>query len=257
MAVNALRAPVFFVPGIGRRMWSRVSPAALYYLLVMPAVMVRSFADDLGMPVNRSFNQLEAAILFDSPTHWLQGSLIDTAFMRDAGAAIYFTWFFMPLTAGIAVLLFRPRDYARFVGFLLFVYYAILPFYILYPLAPPWAHNPEITRYIGEIFPEATAKDPNPYAAMPSLHVALPAAAALWYGLGSTWGRCVLAYSGVIGFVVIFCGEHYLADVAAGYVFALGAYAVARRLRLPVFARDDAPPAPAPTELPTSLRRAA
>jgi hypothetical protein len=220
-------------------MWSRLWPAGLYYVLVMPAVAVRSFADDYGLPVRREFNRLEAALLNDAPTHWLQGSLIDADFTRMAGAAIYFTWFFVPITTAIAVLLFRPSDYWRFVGFLLLVYYAILPFYMLYPLEAPWAHDPGVTRYIGEIFPEATSKDPNQYAAMPSLHVALPAAAALWYGLRTFWGGAVLSYSLLIAFVVIFGGEHYVADVVGGYVLAFFIYTGARRLGLPLFARDE------------------
>jgi hypothetical protein len=221
-------------------MWWRFWPAGLYYVLALPAATIRSYADDYGAPVRRSFTHVEAALLNDAPNHWLQGSLIDLDFTRSAGAAIYFTWFFVPITTAIAVLLFRPQDYRRFIAFLLVVYYAVLPFYILYPLEPPWAHDASVTRYIGEIFPQAMAADPNPYAAMPSLHVALPAAAGLWHGLRSFWGRCVLTYSAVIGVVVVLSGEHYLADVFAGYAFATAVYLAARHLRLPVFALDEA-----------------
>jgi hypothetical protein len=221
-------------------MWWRVWPAGMYYLLALPAATVRSFADDYGAPVRRNFGQVEAALFNVGPNHWLQGSFIDVDFTRSAGAAIYFTWFFVPITTALAVLLFRPHDYRRFIAYLLFVYYAVLPFYLMYPLEPPWAHDAAVTRYIGEIFPEAMAADPNPYAAMPSLHVALPAAAALWYGPRNPWGWCVLAYSAVISLVVVLCGEHYLADVVAGYAFATVVYVAARTLGLPLFARGDA-----------------
>jgi membrane-associated phospholipid phosphatase len=151
---------------------------------------------------------------------------------------VYITWFLAPITAGLGVLLFRPHDYWRFIAFLLIVYYAVMPFFALYPLEAPWAHDASIHRYVAEMFPEAAAKDPNPYAAMPSLHVALPAAAALWYGLRSWMGRLALAYSALIGLVVVYGGDHYVADVLAGYAIAAVVFVAARRLHLPVFATE-------------------
>jgi hypothetical protein len=243
-SASVLEKPLFS-PGMGGRMWSRVWPALAFYVLSLPAVMVRAIADDIGLPIRRNFSAVEAALLTDAPTHWLQGSLVDVEWTQAAGAAIYFTWFFVPITTALGVLMFRPQDYWRFIAFLLLLYYAVMPFFILYPLEAPWAQDAGIHRFIGERFAEAAAQDPNPYAAMPSLHIALPAAAALWYGLGSLWGRVVLAYSALIGVVVIFSGEHYAADVAAGYAVAAATYVAARRLRLPVFAPSHEHRAPA------------
>jgi hypothetical protein len=230
---------------MGNRMWSRLWPAFAYYLLAVPAAMIRGAADDIGLPIRRNFNAIEAALLTDAPTHWLQGSLVDTEFTRLAGAAIYLTYFFVPITTALGVLMFRPHDYWRFIAFVLIVNYAVMPFYMLYPIEAPWAQDASINRFIAERFPEAAAQDPNPFAPMPSLHVALPAAVALWYGLRSFWGRIVLAYSALIGLVVVFSGEHYVADIAAGYAVAFAVWCAARKLRLPVFAREEAPPEPA------------
>ena len=233
---SALEKPLF-APGMGRRMWSRLWPAFAYYVLSMPAAMIRAAADDIGLPVRRNFNAFEAALLTDAPTRWLQGSLVDTEFTQVAGAAIYLSYFFIPITAALGVLMFRPHDYWRFIAFVLVVNYAVMPLFMLYPIEAPWAQDTNIHRFIADSFPEAVAKDPNPHAPMPSLHVALPAAIALWYGLRSFWGRVVLAYSALIGLVVVFTGEHYIADVAAGYIVAAAIYAAARWLRLPIFAR--------------------
>jgi hypothetical protein len=38
--------------------------------------------------------------------------------------------------------------------------------------------------------------------------------------------------------VVVYSGDHYIADVVAGYAFAWAVYAAARRARLHVFAAD-------------------
>jgi membrane-associated phospholipid phosphatase len=93
---------------------------------------------------------------------------------------------------------------------------------------------------------------------MPSLHVALPAAAALWYGLRTFWGRLVLAYSALIGLVVVYGGDHYVADVVAGYAIALVTYLVARRLQLPVFSLPRPHTAPSTSaEREEDVRRAA
>jgi membrane-associated phospholipid phosphatase len=184
----------------------------------------------------------------------LQGSFIDTHAAQLAATTVYITWFLVPVTTAFGVLLFRPRDYWRFIAFLLLVYYAVMPFFALYPLEAPWAHDPGIRRYVAEMFPEAAAADPNPYAAMPSLHVGLTAAAAFWYGLRTWPGRIVLGYSALIGLVVVYGGDHYLADVLGGYAIAGVSYFVARRLRLPVFARANTS---APVPIVREVQRAA
>jgi membrane-associated phospholipid phosphatase len=238
MPPTASPSKPLFAPGMARRMWSRLWPVAAFYALATPAGIIRAVADDIGLPVRRDFSALERVLLTDAPTLWFQGSLLDVHFAHLAATTVYITWFLVPITTAIGVLMFRPRDYWRFIAFLLLLYYAVMPFFVLYPLEAPWAQDPTIHRFVAEMFPEAAAQDPNPYAAMPSLHVALPAAAALWYGLRTFWGRLVLAYSALIGLVVVYGGDHYAADVAAGYAIAFATYASARRLKLPVFARD-------------------
>jgi hypothetical protein len=109
------------------------------------------------------------------------------------------------------------------------------------------------------MFPKAVARDPNPNAAMPSLHVGLTVAAALWYGLRTAPGKFVLAYSALISFVVVYQGDHYVADALGGYAVAAAAYGAARWLRLPVFARESAEDATprVPTRTEERLRQAA
>ena len=240
MSLTVAGRPLF-TPGVAGRMWARFWPAAAFYVLATPAGLIRAFADDAGLPVRRHFTTIESIILTDAPTRWLQGSFVDVHLAQVAAIAVYITWFMVPVTTAIGVLLFRPRDYWRFIAFLLLLYYAVMPFFMLYPLEAPWAQDATIHRFVAERFPDAAAQDPNPYAAMPSLHVALPAAAALWYGLNTFWGKLVLGYAALIGLVVVYGGDHYLADVIAGFAIAAIVYAVARALRLPLFAREPIP----------------
>ena len=69
---------------------------------------------------------------------------------------------------------------------------------------------------------------------MPSLHVALPAAAAFWYGWGRPAGKALFAYSALIAVTVMYTGDHYLADIAAGYGLAACVFLAVRRLRWPL-----------------------
>ena len=240
MSLSVVGRPLF-TPGVAGRMWARFWPAAAFYVLATPAGFIRAFADDVGMPVRHDFTAIERFLLTDAPTRWLQGSFIDVYPTQVAAIAVYVTWFMVPITCAVGVLLFRPGDYWRFIAFLLFLYYAVMPFFMLYPLEAPWAQDATIHRFVAERFPDAAARDPNPYAAMPSLHVALPAAAALWYGLNTFWGKLVLGYAALIGLVVVYSGDHYLADVIAGFAIAAAVYATARALRLPLFAREPVP----------------
>lgn len=232
--VSDSRKPLF-TPGLAGRMWSRFWPFIAFYVFAGQAAALRAIADDVGFPVRRSFTLVEEILLTTAPTHWLQGSFIDVRFSQLGATTVYITWSLVPLTTGIGVLMFRPKDYWRFISFLVLMYVAVMPLFALYPLEAPWAHDPEVRRFLTETFPGVAGKDPNPYAAMPSLHVALIAAAALWYGLGSAMGRIVFAYSALMSLVVVYGGDHYVADVFGGYAVALAVYGVARRLRLPLF----------------------
>jgi hypothetical protein len=117
------------------------------------------------------------------------------------------------------------------------IYYAGMPFFALYPLEPPWAHAPDdVFRTFAVLHPEIVGKDTNPYASMPSLHIAMPAAASLWWGWRHGYGRALLAYTCLIGLVVVYSGDHYVADVVAGFALAGVVYTLVRWSRLPLLA---------------------
>jgi hypothetical protein len=244
-----------FTPGVLRRMAARTGPLLAFYVAVIPAGVFRGVADNIGPAPRSDFSWPERIILFDWPTHLLQGSVLDTQALRVAATGIYCSWFFIPLSLALPLVLLRPQHYWRFVAFLAVVYYLGMPFFAAYPLEPPWLHDASIVRVVGEVIPTATGKDTNPYAAMPSLHVALPAAAALWFGWRSTWGRALLAYSALIGVTVVYSGDHYVADVLGGYALAVAATLLMRRLGVPLFLPAERPSQR--DEPPLPLRRAA
>jgi membrane-associated phospholipid phosphatase len=107
-------------------------------------------------------------------------------------------------------------------------------FYAAYPTAPPWIAVPGLVREPNPLV-ELVSRirgggvDPNPYAAFPSMHVALAvvAARALWReGVGGGW---LLLWPVVMSASTIYTGNHYLADVLAGWLLGWAAEAVGAR----------------------------
>jgi membrane-associated phospholipid phosphatase len=120
-----------------------------------------------------------------------------------------------------------------------------LVLYILYPTAPPrflpeWGFTDTVTDFFGQGASHSASVLYNPYAAMPSMHVAF----ALMIGV--TGYRLVkwrparifwLVYPLYIAFVVIVTANHFWMDAAVGAVVAVAsAYASAVLAR----ARPDA-----------------
>jgi membrane-associated phospholipid phosphatase len=105
--------------------------------------------------------------------------------------------------------------------------------YIAVPTAPPWwasangytGDDPVERRMIrvgDETFGAAWPRlydtvDGNPWAAMPSLHFgASVLAAILLTESNKAVGAAAWAYAGVLGFALVYLGEHYVVDLAAG-----------------------------------------
>jgi membrane-associated phospholipid phosphatase len=63
----------------------------------------------------------------------------------------------------------------------------------------------------------------NPFAAMPSLHFATSVMAAhVLADTGPVAGALGWAYAGTLGFALVYLGEHYVADLIAGFALAEG-----------------------------------
>jgi membrane-associated phospholipid phosphatase len=120
--------------------------------------------------------------------------------------------------------------------------------YVAVPTAPPWwaAENGEIESQLERVPEEVVAEDAppavrrlmvdvgegfwgrawpslydslggNPWAAMPSLHFATSVMAALLLSeAGRGPGAAGWAYAASLGFALVYLGEHYVTDLAAG-----------------------------------------
>lgn len=235
---------LFILMGQGKKFIHDFSP---FIILLLVYDGLRGFADELGQRVN--FYQM---IDFDKalgggtiPTihfqNWLYNGSLQWYDFYLYG--LYLIHFAAPI--GLAVLIWKtkPQEYWRFVtGFLLLSYLGFLTF-MIFPAAPPWMAAqlgmiPDIARFSDEIwkalgahgFPNIYSQiNPNPVAAVPSLHVAYPTLFTLyvWRIWGAKFGGPMLIYPLSVMFGVVYLGEHYVYDVIAGALFAAGSFALA------------------------------
>ena len=150
---------------------------------------------------------------------------------------IHWSWFFVP-HGSIAYILLRHRErFGRSALQMAAVFDLGVVVYFLVPTAPPWwaARNGELppTRRImteaGERFWGRAwqrlfdSLSGNPFAAMPSLHFATSVMSAhLLADTGPVAGALGWGYAGTLGFALVYLGEHYVVDLAAGLALAEG-----------------------------------
>ncbi len=139
--------------------------------------------------------------------------------------------YFIPLMAYVAL-----KDSQRYrvllLSFMLSSTIALL-FYAFYPVAPPWIALPLIEREPNLLVEAAsaitgTSIDPNPYAAFPSMHVALAVLSAMI--LRNWFGRRIYAWPILMSIATLYTANHYLLDVVGGWVLAYTSYLFSLRV---------------------------
>jgi len=173
--------------------------------------------------------------LFYTPTHlhWWDYFLV----------TLYICHFVTPMVVGF---LFWLKDRTFFHNYalgILFLSYAGFITFALYPAMPPWmaaeqGFIPPIKEVTGHVMSNFLPSSvnvpsiyafmrPNPVAAMPSLHAALPLLIYLFvvkkFG---KWGVLFLPYVIGVWIAVLYLGEHYFADVLVGAVYAVVSFAI-------------------------------
>lgn len=210
-------------PPVSRRRTIAISAGwwAVSLLAIPPYVFLRSRADNVGLPVQGA--GAETALFGTLPTltlqHWLwHGSQL----VEWIVVVVHSSWFFVPPIMGLFVTIRRPGRVGSYMRWWIAAEFLAVSLFILLPTRPPWMANGEVVRIIAIRF-GGQIHDSNPLAAMPSLHVALPLVLAFWF-TRERWLRpavAMFAYAGLIGFEVVFSGEHYMLDVMGAAAFAL------------------------------------
>ncbi len=145
----------------------------------------------------------------------------------------HWLWFLEPYVALSFILIRHPERFPRAARRLAAVFDSGCAVYFAAPTAPPWwaseegyTGDEEVRRIMVEVGEETWksawpamygALGGNPWAAMPSLHFATSATAAISLAeTGPIAGAAGWAYALTLGFALVYLGEHYVTDLAAG-----------------------------------------
>lgn len=230
----------------------------LYIFGLFVYTVLRGYADETFIPVRVQYVITLDRLLFfgHAPTSWLQARLFDPTRLRPLDwltVQIHWSYFLLPHLTAALVYLFRRDLFPRFVALVLLTFYLGLVLYFLLPTAPPWLAADQgallgVARIMdfvgGHVDPEDYRRlydaigVPNAVAAMPSLHMAITFAVFLFVRDLNRWlGRALLIYAVLMGFSLVYMGEHYATDVLAGVLVAFAAYRMVRRLTDPAIER--------------------
>jgi hypothetical protein len=176
--------------------------------------------------------------LGEVPTVRLQRALGREGEVRPhdtALAAIHWAWFFWPHVVVAYVLVRHPERYGRSATLMAATFDSGAAFYHLIPTAPPWwAGNTGSLPHVRRIMTEAGERvwgrywsplydslSGNQLAAMPSLHFATSVMAAhVLSDVGRVPGAVGWTYATLLGFALVYLGEHYVVDLAGGAALA-------------------------------------
>ncbi len=160
---------------------------------------------------------------------------------------IHWSYFIVPHIAAVLIWHRDPRLFRHFLGAMTILLAVGLAIYFVIPSRPPW-NAPEqldspsapnayrIMTLVGEELGGGVYRasyrvigESNPWAAMPSIHMAFtfllvfPA-----FYFGKRWGYLALAYSALMGYALVYLGEHYVIDVIVGMMIATYGWLAAR-----------------------------
>jgi hypothetical protein len=183
-------------------------------------------------------------------TTWLQDRIGHGTLQHIFSTALvaeYLFHFAAPLVAGLW-LWWRHRDwFSTFVTAYFLVMAVGFLVYLVFPEMPPWLASregllPHVQRMVVDTLQQVggfghfyAGADPEPNAAMPSLHVSVPMAIACTVVAvrgARRWSSWLwMLYPLTLSFGVLYLGEHYLADALVGIALGGAAFWVARMAR--------------------------
>ncbi len=202
----------------------RVLAWAALWVATVPYVFLRGVADDTGLPRETFALSIDRAIGFgETPSERLQDWFYSSGLSTFDWSMLWVhtAWFFVPMVVTLYVVVFRWELFGQLATVRLGVLYAGLIGFFLFPTEPPWMTT-DVVRLLDIRAGEVLSADTNPVAALPSLHVALPAAIAMWLWQVhmNRWAVVITVFAALTAFEVVYLGEHYVVDVVAGLMLA-------------------------------------
>lgn len=212
-----------------------------FLFILLSYDFLRGFADNLSGRVNiTELIQADRFLFGEVPTLTLQAMFFNpnNLGLHDYIATIfYFLHFALPLTFGYILWIINRSYFKKFTVAVLLLSYAGWVTYLAYPAAPPWmasndGYLPKVYKIMDQttnLFPDKLHLptiyqkfNPNPVAAIPSLHAAYPLLVLLLsiYFFGKR-GFFFTPYVIGVWFSIVYLGEHYVIDVILGALYAV------------------------------------
>lgn len=159
------------------------------------------------------------------------------SFLDFYATFFYFLHFALPLSFGFLLWMTNRPNFKIFVTSILLLSYAGWITYVIFPAAPPWLAEQQgyisgMTKILDKTL--ATFPDqynlptiyhnfnPNPVAAVPSMHAAYPVLVFLFCLKFFKWkGLLFLPYVASVWFSMVYLGEHYVVDELLGGLYAV------------------------------------
>jgi len=172
------------------------------------------------------------------PTEVLQ-QFYRTPILDWMGAFFYSLHFIVPFIFGFVLWNRSPENYRNYTAALLITSYSALITFLAYPTAPPWfGINAEriLFQMDGVIGAPLYATiyafiEPNPFAAIPSLHAAYAWIVSLYaIKIKRIKALPILIFPIGVLFSAVYLGEHYFIDLLAGVAYSTVAYFLAEKL---------------------------
>ena len=177
------------------------------------------------------------------PTKVLQ-QFYRTRILDWVGIFFYSLHFVVPLVFAFVLWNRSPKNYRKYTVALLITSYSALITFLAYPSAPPW-FGIKAERILFQmdgvmglpLYATIYAFiEPNPFAAIPSLHAAYPWLVSLYaIKIKRIKALPILMFPLGVWFSAVYLGEHYIIDLLAGVSYSTVAYFLAERLTIPSF----------------------
>ncbi|MEP7020399.1 MAG: phosphatase PAP2 family protein [Pseudonocardiales bacterium] len=234
--------------------WNRLLRVVLDWLPFSVVLIVydqsRSLATAINFPLHESDIVSAESWLFGGniPSVWMQHQFYTPGSVHwyDALATLVYVTHFLATPVLAAVLWLRNRAlWLAYIIRVVVLAFAGLITYVLFPEAPPWLAARDgliepvsrlssrgwIWLHVGDLddlLKTAQRDGANPVAAMPSLHVAFAVLVALVVAgrIANRWRYLTALYPIAMGITLVYTGEHYVLDLAAGVAYALGVHAL-------------------------------
>jgi membrane-associated phospholipid phosphatase len=232
---------LFFVFLMFGNAWQMLKRLGAFVLILLVYESFRGMVPELNMHVHYTLMPEVDRVLFHGtlPTTTLQNwwwkghvSWYDIMFY-----SAYMMHYIIPFALSLLVWKFHPNHYWRVISVYIVVSFAGFLTYLIFPAAPPWMASdmniiPHITHISDPVFGAMGLGDfptvfsrinPNPVAAVPSLHAAYATvfAALTFMIFGKKWGMLSLIYPILIFVGTVYLGEHYAFDELLGIVYGL------------------------------------